>query len=70
VRISTWMGLGTLVTLLLGAGAPTGSDKDASARRALEILSPDRGDYTLRLERSWGAMAVNHVQFDDHQGPF
>jgi hypothetical protein len=70
VRISAWFGFGTLVALLLGAGASTASDKNASARRVLEILSPDRGDCTLRLEWSWGAMAVNHVMLDDHQGSF
>jgi hypothetical protein len=38
--------------------------------RVLEILSPDRRECSLRLEWSWGAMAVKHVLFDNHQGPF
>jgi hypothetical protein len=62
--------MGCLIALLLVAAAPSWAGKDAKARRVLEILGPDRGDCTLKLEWSWGAMAVNHVQFDDYQGPF
>jgi hypothetical protein len=64
------MRLFSALALFLGAAAPDGLRKDARAGHVLEILSPDRGDCTLKLKWSWGAIAVNHVQFDDHQGSF
>jgi hypothetical protein len=33
-------------------------------------MSLDPGDGTLGLSWPWGAMAVNHVLFNDHRGPF
>jgi hypothetical protein len=33
-------------------------------------MSLDQGPYTLGLSFPWGAMAVNHVMFNDHRGPF
>jgi hypothetical protein len=71
MRALAWMGLGSSVAWLLGAAAPpTGAAEAVRAGSALEIMSPDRGDCTLGLEWPWGAMAVKHVLFEDHRGPF
>src|SRR5947209_16685316 len=71
MRTLTWMALGFSGALLLGAAAhPAGAQVMATVEPVLEIMSPDRGDCTLRLSWPWGAMAVNHVLFDDHHGPF
>ena len=40
------------------------------ANAVLEIISPDQGDCPLGLSWRWGSMAVKHVWFDDHRGPF
>jgi hypothetical protein len=65
------MGLGFSAALLLGASAHGAREQEtAGAEPVLEIMSPDRGDCTLRLSWLWGAMAVNHVLLDDHRGPF
>ena len=71
MRTLTWMGLGFLGALLLGAAAyHAAAEETARVGPVLEIMSPDRGDCALRLSWPWGAMAVNHVLFDDHRGPF
>jgi hypothetical protein len=65
------MGLGLSGVLWLGMAARSaGAEREARAQPVLEIMSPDRGEYSLRLSWPWGAMAVNHVLFDDHRGPF
>jgi hypothetical protein len=47
-----------------------GFDGKAGAKPVLEIKSLDPTDCTLALSFPWGAMAVNHVIFNDHRGPF
>jgi hypothetical protein len=65
------MGLGLSGLLLLGMTAPsTGGEKGARAELILEIMSLDPGDCTLGLSWPWCAMAVNHVTFRNHRGPF
>jgi hypothetical protein len=65
------MGLGLSGVLLLGMAAwSAGVEKGARAEPVLEIMSLDPGDCTLGLSWPWGAMAVNHVLFKDHRGPF
>jgi hypothetical protein len=65
------MGLGLSGVLLLSMAARSvGADGGAKAEPVLEIMSLDRGEFTLRLSFSWGAMAANHVMFNDHRGPF
>jgi hypothetical protein len=65
------MGLGLSGVLLLGMAAQSaGAEKGARAEPVLEIMSLDPGDCTLGLSWPWGAMAVNHVTFHDHRGPF
>jgi hypothetical protein len=65
------MGLGLSGMLLLGAGArSTEPEKRAKEAPVLEIIGLDRGNYTLGLSWPWGAMAVDHVLFNDHSGPF
>jgi hypothetical protein len=65
------MGLGLSGVLLLGMAARSaGGESGAKAEPVLEIMSLDRGDYTLGLSWPWGAMAANHVMFNDHRGPF
>jgi hypothetical protein len=67
----TWMELGLWGLILLGiAERSAGADAEAKAERVLEIMSLDQGDCTLGLSWQWGAMAVNHVRFNDHCGPF
>ena len=71
MRTLTLMGLGISGALLLGTAArSTGAERGARAEPVLEIMSLDQGDCTLGLSWPWGAMAVNHVQFNDHRGPF
>ena len=71
MRTLTWMGLGFSGALLLVASAHGAREQETvSVEPVLEIMSPDRGDCTLRLSWPWGAMAVNHVLLDDHRGPF
>jgi hypothetical protein len=36
----------------------------------LAIMSPDPGEFALRLEHHWGGLGVNRVYFDNHDGPF
>ena len=63
-------GIGAVGVLLLGMAArSTGDERGAKAEPVLEIMSLDQGDCTLGLSLPWGAMAVNHVQFNDHQRP-
>jgi hypothetical protein len=65
------MGLGLSGVLWLGMAARSvGAEQAAKVGPVLEIMSPDRGDCTLGLSWRWGTMAVNHVLFDDHRGPF
>jgi hypothetical protein len=62
------MGLGLSGVLWLGMAARSaGTEREARAQPVLEIMSPGRGECTLRLSWPW---AVNHVLFDDHRGPF
>src|SRR5437870_3692030 len=71
MRSLTGMALGLSGVLLLGLAARfAGAERRAGAEPVLEIMSLDQGDRTLGLSWPWGAMAVNHVQFDDHRGPF
>jgi hypothetical protein len=71
MRSLTWMGLGLSCVLVLCVPArSTGDEKGATAKPVLDIMSLDQGDCTLGLSFPWGAMAVNHVQFNDHSGPF
>jgi len=71
MRSLTWMGLGLSSMLWLGVAVrSTGAEGRARAEPVLEIMSLDRGDYTLELSWPWGAMAANHVMFNDHRGPF
>jgi hypothetical protein len=71
MRSLTWMGLGLSGVLLLGMAARSaGAERGARAEPVLEIMSLDQGDCTLGLSCPWGAMAVNHVLFNDHSGPF
>jgi hypothetical protein len=65
------MGLGLSGVLLLGIAARSaGPERQAKAEPVLELMSLDPGDCTLGLSWPWGAMAVNHVLFHDHRGPF
>jgi hypothetical protein len=65
------MGLRLSGVLLLGMAARSaGAEKGARAEPVLEIMSLDPRDCSLGLSWPWGAMAVNHVQFTDHRGPF
>jgi hypothetical protein len=65
------MGLGLSGVLGLGMVARSvGAEGGAKAEPVLEIMSLNPGDYTLELSWPWGAMAVNHVLFNDHRGPF
>jgi hypothetical protein len=65
------MGLGLSGLLLLAlAGRSAGAERGARVEPVLEIMSLDPGDCTLGLSWPWGAMAVNHVRFQDHRGPF
>jgi hypothetical protein len=65
------MGLGLSGVLWLGMAARSvGAEGGAKTEPVLEIMSLDQGDCTLGLSWPWGAMAVNHVAFNDHRGPF
>ena len=67
----TWLGWGLSGALLLGSAAPAAkAERQARAEPVLEIMSLDAGDCSLGLSWPWGAMAVNHVMFNDHRGPF
>jgi hypothetical protein len=71
MRSLTWKALGLSGVLLLGmAVGSDGAEGGAKAEPVLEIMSLDQGACTLGLSYSWGAMAVNHVMFNDHRGPF
>jgi hypothetical protein len=63
------LGLSGVIWLGL-APRSAGAEGGARAEAVLEILSLDRGDCTLGMSWPWGAMAVNHVMFNDHRGPF
>jgi hypothetical protein len=52
------------------AAGSAGDDRNAEAEPILEIMSLDVRDCTLALSWPWGGMAVNHVRFNDHSGPF
>ena len=71
MRALIWTVMGFTGTLLL---APTvrsaGPEKPVASKPVLEVMSPDPGDCSLGLTWQWGSMAVNHVLFDDHSGPF
>jgi hypothetical protein len=47
-------------------GQPLAADKES----ALEIMSTDPASCSLKMSWLWGGMAVNHVTFADHRGPF
>jgi hypothetical protein len=65
------MGLGLSGVLWLGMTVwSAGAEKRARTETVLEIMSLDRGHCTLGLSWPWGAMAVNHVMFNDQRGPF
>ena len=71
MQSKTWMRLGLSGVLLLGIAARSrGAEGQAKEQPVLEIMSLDQGDCTLGLSFPWGAMAVNHVMFNDHRGPF
>jgi hypothetical protein len=71
MRSLSWMGWGLSGVIVLGlAPRPAGGEGGARTEAVLEIMSLDRGDCTLGLSWPWGAMAVNHVTFNDHRGPF
>ena len=71
MRSLTWMGLGLSGVILLGlAPRSAGAETRARAEPVLEIMTLDPGNCTLGLSWPWGAMAVNHVLFHDHRGPF
>ena len=64
-----WIGLGFAgfpsVDEALGRG-----ESKAAMRPRLAIMSPDPGEFALRLEHHWGGLGANRVYFDDHDGPF
>jgi hypothetical protein len=65
--------MGLALSGVLWPGMAMGSDgaeRRAGASPVLEIMSLDPGDYSLGLSWPWGAMAANHVLFNDHRGPF
>jgi hypothetical protein len=71
MRSVTWIGLSLSCALAFGIAArPAGDEHGANAEPVLEIMSLDRSDGSLELSWSWGGMAVNHVKFNDHRGPF
>ena len=71
MRTSTWIGLAFSTALLLGSVTPrAAADGTDDGKAVLEIISPDQGDCPLGLSWRWGSMAVKHVWFDDHRGPF
>ena len=49
---------------------PEGGEPKAATRPTLSIMSPDPGEFALRLEHHWGGLDANRVYFDDHEGPF
>jgi hypothetical protein len=65
------MGFGLSCVLLLGiAERSAGDERGAKAEPTLEVMSLDQRNYALGLSWPWGAMAANHVMFNDHRGPF
>jgi hypothetical protein len=63
--------MGLSVVLLLASVARSAElEKQTKVAPVLEIISLDQGNCTLGLSWPWGAMAVNHVRFNDHNGPF
>ena len=71
MRSSTWMGLGLSGVLLLGMAIRSAASEGGNkAEPVLEIMSLDRGEFSLGVSWPWGAMAANHVMFNDHRGPF
>jgi hypothetical protein len=65
------MGLGLTGVLLLGmVERSAGVERGAKEEDVLEIMRLDQRDSTLGLLWPWGAMAANHVMFNDHRGPF
>ena len=71
MRSLTWMGLGLSGVLWLGLAArAVGAEGGPKSEPMLEIMSLDRRDYSLAVSWPWGAMAANHVMFNDHRGPF
>src|SRR5262249_12095292 len=71
MRSSTWIGLGVSGVLLLGmAMRSAASEGGNKAEPVLEIMSLDRGEFSLGVSWPWGAMAANRVMFNDHRGPF
>ena len=59
---------GSLLLVLMTQAAAR--DKQSSEANALEIVSTDPGEFPLELSWRWGGMAVNHVVFNDHRGPY
>jgi hypothetical protein len=45
-------------------------DKQASDANALDIVNTDAEECPLELSWRWGDVAVNHVLFNDHHGPY
>jgi hypothetical protein len=58
------------VLLLTMVARSDGAEGGAKAEPVLEIMSLVPGDYSLGVSWPWGAMAANHVMFNDHPGPF
>jgi hypothetical protein len=63
------LGLSGVIWLGLAARA-VGAEGGAKSEPLLEIMSLDPGDHSLGVSWPWGAMAANHVMFNDHRGPF
>jgi hypothetical protein len=65
------MGLGLWGVLLLAAAARSAEpEKQAKVAPVLKIMSLGQGNCALGLSWPWGAMAVDHVLFNDYSGPF
>jgi hypothetical protein len=64
-----WIGLG-FPCFPSADQAPASSVAGTAMRPRLAIMSPDPGEFPLRLEHHWGGLGANRVYFDDHDGPF
>src|SRR4051812_31522627 len=64
-----WVGLG-FAGFPSADQAPGSGESKAATRPTLAIMSPDPGEFALRLEHHWGGLHANRVYFDNHEGPF